>query len=128
MLQHFAIDPRISPNYMAQVDASGIHVHPNTYFLTGEEFVIPAQGGMVVAFLCHVPAHEHDVEPGGCALLKHMYDAWHISTCVMLTNNDPYIALLVPKFCDIYALLGNCTIELAVADDADFYHFFNLKK
>lgn len=127
MLQHFAIDPRVSPLYMAQVNPAGVHVFPDTYFLTGPEFIIPAQGGKIVAFLCHVPAEEHSVEPGGCALLKHLYDPFHISTGIIMTNNDPYIALVVPENCDMYSLMQNTSIGLAIADDQDFYHHYNNK-
>jgi len=127
-MRHFSLDPRVSPNYMAYVDEQGVQICPETYFLSGEEFIIPAKGGVVIALLCHVPDCFHAVEPGGCALLKKCGDPWNISTALHLTNYDKDLALVVPRNCDVYSLIKNTSLELAIVEDEDFYAYYNFKK
>jgi hypothetical protein len=126
VLRHFAIDPLVSPLYMAQVNANGLQVYAGTYFLTGDEFIIPCQDGMVVALLCHVPDAHHEVDPEECALLKHACDPWNVSVGVVLKNTDPYLSVVVPPRCDIYSLVHNLSVELVVVDDEEFFeHYLN---
>ena len=54
-VHHFALDPRVSPSYMAQVIEEGVLLYPETYFKTGRELIIPANGGQIVAFYAMCP-------------------------------------------------------------------------
>jgi len=121
MLKHFSIDPRLPAHAMARFDGDGVHLQSHTYFLTGNGFIIPANGGGVVALLCHVPAYQHSVNEGRCALLKHGQDPWYISTALYLTNTSPTVSLCVPAQCDIYALIKNTSVTISMIDDECFY-------
>jgi hypothetical protein len=125
-IHHFAFDPRASASQMAQVNVEGVQLFPHTYHHTGREFVIPADGGHIVVFLCHVPANDHWVHPRECSLLKYPYDPWYVCTAVMLTNTHPDLDLYVPTNCDLYALTRYTTVELMTVSEADFFaYFFN---
>jgi hypothetical protein len=125
-LLHFAIDPQVGPNFMARVTPNGIGVYPNCYFLTGEGIVIPPNGRVVV-FLCHVPDSHHEVEPGGCSLLKNVHDPHTLSTGLVLTNPNPHLGLVVPPNCDIYSLVQNVQVQMVVADDTDIFSCYENK-
>ncbi len=126
VLRHFALDPLASSNFMARVTPMGLNLYPNTYFLTGDSFIIPAKGGKSVAILCHAPLDQHSIEPDNCALLKYFNDPWYVSTALVFTNNDPYLSVIVPKYCDVYALIKHLCVELVVCEDQDFFQFCNL--
>jgi hypothetical protein len=124
-IRHFALDPRASAAEMAQVNVEGVQVFPHTYFHTGQEFVIPANGGHIVAFLCHVPANEHWIHPQECSLLKHPFDPWYVCTAIRLTNTHPNICMFIPAHCDLYAIVKNTAVEMLMVSEADFFAYFN---
>lgn len=121
IIHHFALDPLVPSLYMAQVNAEGVLLYPDTYFLTGPECTIPANGGQMAAFLCHTPSINHWVHPKECALLKYVYDPWHICTCLLLTNTHPNLTLFVPEHCDIFAIAQNTVVEIKAVAEADFF-------
>jgi hypothetical protein len=124
-IHHFAFDPLGSASHMAQVNVEGVLIFSQTYFLTGREVIIPANGGQILAFLCHVPSSDHWIHPNECSLLKYVHDPWYACTCLLLTNTHPEMSLLAPAYCDIYALVQNTSVDVITVADADFYAFID---
>lgn len=123
VVHHFTLDPWVPPSNMAHVTPDGVILYPDTYYHTGREFLIPA-GGQVVAFLCHVPAHDHYVNAEECCLLKYIHDPWYVCTCLMLTNTHPNISLVVPAQCDFYSLVLNTSVEIMTVAMSDFFALY----
>ena len=111
-IRHFAFDPLERAAHMAQVNVEGVLLFPATYFHTGREFILRANGGQMVAFLCHVPAIDHWDQSNDCSLLKYVHDPPDACTCLLLTNTQTQMDLVVPANCDVYALVVNTSVTI----------------
>ena len=123
-IHHFAFDPMQPATYMAKTNAEGVVLFSQTYFCTNREFIIPANGGYIVAVLCHVPSLDHWVHPNECALLKYINDPWYTCTSLLLTNTHPVMDLAVPAYCDLYSLIQNTSVIVGNVTEADFFAYF----
>jgi hypothetical protein len=121
---HFGLSPQVTPSQIAVVHQDGVLLYSDTYQLTGRETFIPPNGGKMVAFLCHVPAHEHWVHSEECSLLKYIYDPWYVCTALLLTNTSPY-ALIVPQHCDIYTICQLTSVSIITVREAEFFAYFD---